>query len=93
MKISSKIWESSSKCYKQKILKVTIQLNIVGGHAKERVNFVIFPDHNRLCSIYHNFRLNLSGNKNIEAKLSFCLPSIEMPSMVACFDDKLLEEI
>ncbi|CAD8173712.1 unnamed protein product [Paramecium octaurelia] len=56
--------------------------------------FIIFPQHNRLCSIYPMVKLPLKKYKQcLLLRLSFCLPTVEIPEMNIKFDDKLLETI
>lgn len=55
--------------------------------------FNIFPSHNRLCSIYTSIKMPLNKYKHMEARLSFCLPQVEIPCMNCSFDEKLLESI
>ncbi|KAM3146723.1 hypothetical protein pb186bvf_001253 [Paramecium bursaria] len=54
--------------------------------------FSIFPQHNRLCSIYKFVPIQLK-KYSLETRLSFCLPQVDVPSMLFQFDEKLLESI
>jgi hypothetical protein len=56
----------------------------------ESCEIVPFPVHNRLCSIFPGLKVKI-GQTTLDCKLSFCLPSIDMPSMNCCFDHKLLD--
>eukprot|EP01017_Pseudomicrothorax_dubius_P034550 TRINITY_DN4753_c0_g4_i2.p1 TRINITY_DN4753_c0_g4~~TRINITY_DN4753_c0_g4_i2.p1 ORF type:complete len:1181 (-),score=268.49 TRINITY_DN4753_c0_g4_i2:134-3676(-) len=57
--------------------------NVEEGEVEEKEigPLMIFPFQNRLCSIYPPIILNFTHHKNIELKLSFCLPRVENPSI------------
>lgn len=42
----------------------------------------IFPSNNRLCGIYEELRHKLTNQVEVAFRLSFCLPSVEPPSML-----------
>ncbi|CAD8212992.1 unnamed protein product [Paramecium pentaurelia] len=86
----------------QEHLSLFIQLLKDDQNPKSEINcelsklteFLIFPQHNRLCSIYPMIKLPLKKYKqNLQLRLSFCLPTIEIPEMNIKFDDKLIETI
>ncbi|CAD8101860.1 unnamed protein product [Paramecium sonneborni] len=54
--------------------------------------FQLFPQHNRLCSIYPSIKLPLK-KYSVEIRLSFCLPIVEFPSQPILFDEQLLQKI
>eukprot|EP00825_Cyclidium_porcatum_P049006 TRINITY_DN8376_c0_g1_i4.p1 TRINITY_DN8376_c0_g1~~TRINITY_DN8376_c0_g1_i4.p1 ORF type:complete len:178 (+),score=22.43 TRINITY_DN8376_c0_g1_i4:138-671(+) len=59
---------------------------------KESVLIEIFPSHNRLCSIFPIVKFPLKKYK-LEGRLSFCLPKVNPPSMIPCFEDDLLKQM
>ncbi|CAD8189737.1 unnamed protein product [Paramecium pentaurelia] len=57
-------------------------------------NLIILSQDNRLCNIYPMIKVPLKKYKqNLQTRLSFCLPQIEIPEMLPQFDLKLLETI
>ncbi|CAK95205.1 unnamed protein product (macronuclear) [Paramecium tetraurelia] len=54
--------------------------------------FQLFPQHNRLCSIYPALQLPLK-KYSVVIRMSFCLPIVEFPSQPILFDEQLLQKI
>ncbi|CAD8164820.1 unnamed protein product [Paramecium octaurelia] len=54
--------------------------------------FQLFPQHNRLCSIYPAIQLQLK-KYSFQIRMSFCLPIVEFPSQPIVFDEQLLLKI
>jgi len=54
---------------------------------------VIFDYYNRLSSIFPSVRLPFSSSTIYEARLSFCLPEVEPPSMAPCINEEIIGEV
>ncbi|CAD8188211.1 unnamed protein product [Paramecium pentaurelia] len=54
--------------------------------------FQLFPQHNRLCSIYPAIQISLK-KYSLLIRMSFCLPIVEFPSQPILFDEQLLQKI
>ncbi|CAD8108767.1 unnamed protein product [Paramecium sonneborni] len=54
--------------------------------------FQLFPQQNRLCSIYPSIQLPLK-KYSVQIKMSFCLPMVEFLSQPILFDEQLLQKI
>lgn len=81
------IQENIPKDHNQGIQRL---IQLIQGKDDDYSEIVAFPNQNRLCSIFPGLKVKLKG-KTVSCKLSFCLPSVEIPSMKSCFDEQLLD--
>lgn len=58
--------------------KLTSNSNRLGQEGT--LELKIFPYQNRLCGIYESISLTLASGMKLQFRLSFCLPSVELPS-------------
>ncbi len=69
----------------------TTENNTEEGKAFE---IVIFDYYNRLCSIFPSMRLPFTSTKVVyEARLSFCLPTIDPPSLAPQINEDVIRDI
>ena len=81
------ILDNISEEHKEPIRRL---ISIIEGNSSDYSEITGFPNQNRLCSIFPGLDVSIRG-KTVACKLSFCLPSVEIPSMNCCFDTKLLD--
>jgi hypothetical protein len=60
---------------------------VLGFNDTNNHEMTVFPEHNRLCSIFPTVTIKLA-EVTLQCRFSFCLPSIPKPRVVATVDEK-----
>ncbi|CAK93981.1 unnamed protein product (macronuclear) [Paramecium tetraurelia] len=98
IKLKDKIQQQEQKNLLQIFLDLLIDDQSEQTQLKKELcqltDLIILPQNNRLCMIYPMVKIPLKKYKQqLQTRLSFCLPQVEIPEMLPQFDFKLMETL